>query len=248
MFSFFKKNTEASVPTAFAQSLLVDMHSHILPGIDDGAADVEASVSLITTLVSKGYNKLICTPHIFKELYPNTPETIRNAYNTLLPVVRSTFPNLELGYAAEYYMDDFFDKMLLNNEPLLTIKDNWVLVEHSFMQPPPNLKEKLFNLQMAGYTPILAHPERYEFYAKNLKAYDELYDVGCIFQLNVLSLSGYYGKVAQELAKHLIEKKYVRLLGTDIHHNRHQQAYEHFGNNKLLQQLLQQGKLLNATL
>jgi protein-tyrosine phosphatase len=246
MFGFFnkKKTTTENV----LQHIKCDMHSHILPGIDDGAPDVEASLKLINTLVEKGCQKIICTPHIYKDLYPNTNETIKKSYQTLLPFVQEKFPQIKLQYAAEYFMDDHFDHLLSNNEKLLTVHEKWVLVEHSFLQPPQDLKDKLFNLQMAGYTPILAHPERYEFYTKNVKAYDDLYDIGCIFQLNLLSLNGYYGKIAKELAKHLVEKKYVRLLGTDMHHERHQLAIEQFENNKIVQDLFQQDRLLNISL
>ena len=247
MFSFFnKKNGSNAMPTASLALLQCDMHSHILPGIDDGSPDVETSLTLIKSMVANGFTKLVCTPHIYKEIYPNTPLTIEAAYQLLLPHVQQHFPTVQLSYAAEYYMDDFFEQALANNEKLLTVHNNWVLVEHSFMQPPPELKTILFNMQMAGYTPILAHPERYEFFKKNLKAYDDLYDIGCIFQLNILSLIGYYGKVPQELAKYLIERKYVKLLGSDMHHFKHKDAMQHVDGNKLLAELQQQNQLLNS--
>lgn len=247
MFGIFKKSKEASSKNPF-ETITNDMHSHILPGIDDGAQTIEESLLLIETLVKQGMQNFICTPHIFKELYPNTPLTIKNAFDSLLPVVQEKFPNVQIKYAAEYYMDDFFDELLEKKEKLLTVFDDCVLVEHSFMQVPFDLKEKLFNLQMAGYTPILAHPERYEFYAANKKAYDSLYDLGCIFQINLLSLTGYYGKVPMELAKYLIEKKYVKLVGTDIHHQRHVIGFNQFGTNKNLLDLLQQDVLMNQAL
>ena len=248
MFGLFNKTKGTTNAAPLLAVLVADMHSHILPGIDDGAKTIEDSLSLIGTLVAQGYTKLIATPHIYQELYPNTPQTIQAAYELLLPHVQKQFPQVQLSYAAEYYMDDVFENMLSNNQKLLTVHDNWVLVEHSFMQAPPNLKQLLFNLQMNGYTPILAHPERYEFYTKNLKDYDSLYDAGCIFQVNVLSLTGYYGATALSLAKHLLQKNYIKLLGTDIHHQRHQAGFDALGNNKLLQQVIAQQNLLNHTL
>jgi protein-tyrosine phosphatase len=248
MFGIFKKKITEKESTAVFESVVTDMHSHILPGIDDGAQTTDDSINLISCLYNKGIRKFICTPHIYKELYPNTPETIQKAYETLLPVVQEKFPDIEIRYAAEYFMDDHFDMLLEQKHKLLTVADDYVLVEHSFMQVPFDLKEKLFNLQMAGYTPILAHPERYEFYMHNKKAYDTLYDIGCIFQINLLSLMGYYGKPPMELAKYLIEKKYVRLVGSDIHHPRHIEAYKQFGNSKFFQELVDQGKLLNTTI
>jgi protein-tyrosine phosphatase len=247
VFSIFSKKNKPTTSANPIMDLACDMHSHLLPGIDDGSPDIETSLSLIGGLVDKGYKKFICTPHIYRDLYPNTPETIAYSYEALLPHVKEKFPEISISYAAEYYMDDYFDKLLQDNKKLLTVHEQWVLVEHSFLQPPQDLKEKLFNLQLAGYTPILAHPERYEFYMKDKKAYDSLFDIGCIFQLNILSLTGYYGKVPQELAKYLIEKKYVKLLGTDMHHQRHLQAFDNVPTNKYVQELIGQGNLLNST-
>jgi tyrosine-protein phosphatase YwqE len=154
-----------------------------------------------------------------------------------------------LHTAAEYYLDDHFDQSLNDNTPLLTIKDNWLLVEFSFVAVPVNLKQTLFNLQISGYQPILAHPERYLYFADDKKKYDELRDAGYFFQLNLLSLTGYYGKGPQELAEYLIKKKYIDLLGTDLHHDRHLRAYQSAGQlNDQVKFLMDTGNILNPTL
>jgi protein-tyrosine phosphatase len=250
MFSFFKKKEpkvrEANT-TPFAE-LKTDMHSHILPGIDDGAQNVDESLALIEVLYAKGFRNFICTPHVYQEMYPNTNSTIEEAFNLLLPHVREKYNDVKIKYAAEYFMDEVFDAKLEKGEKLLAIADDYVLVEHSFMQAPYDLKEKIFNLQMAGYTPILAHPERYEFYMQNKKGYDALYDVGCVFQLNLLSLMGYYGKGPYELSKYLVERGYVKMLGSDIHKQSHIDAYSVYDSRGLVEELLGQGKLLNNTL
>jgi protein-tyrosine phosphatase len=247
MFGLFKKKAPQASGPVF-EILATDMHSHLLPGIDDGSPDVATSMQLMKGLVKLGYQKFICTPHIYKELYPNTKATIKAAYEQLLPVVQAELPGVELRYAAEYYLDDHFDALLAGPDKLLTIKDNWVLVEYSFLSPPLDLKEKIFNLQMEGYQPVLAHPERYGYYAGNKKAYDELYDAGCIFQLNLLSLAGYYGKSPAELAHYLIQRGYVKLLGTDLHHDRHLDGLHHPALAKIVMQLHNSGSLLNTSL
>lgn len=247
MFGLFKKKEKASSEPVFAP-LLTDMHSHLLPGIDDGSPDVETSLRLVEGLVGLGYKKLICTPHIYKELYPNTKATIAAAYEKLVPALQEKFPGVELGYAAEYFLDDHFDELLKSGERLLTIGDNYLLVEYSFSAPPMDLKEKLYNIQLEGYKPILAHPERYGFYASAKHEYDALFDAGCVFQLNILSLTGYYGKPPAQLAQHLLEKNYISLLGTDIHHDRHLAALQSPGVQKLLSQLISRTTLLNASL
>jgi tyrosine-protein phosphatase YwqE len=244
MFSIFKKKV---YPKTDLSALGCDMHSHLLPGIDDGSPDNDTSNKLIQGLTDLGYKKLITTPHIMWDLYKNDAQTIASAYRSLqLGPEKSAMP---LHTAAEYYLDDHFDKFLLDNTPLLTIKDKLVLVEVSFVTVPVNFKQMLFNLQINGYQPILAHPERYLYFGDDKKKYDELREAGCLFQLNLLSLNGYYGKGPLELAEYLIKKKYVDLLGTDLHHDRHLHALQSSGQlNDQVKFLLDTCNILNPTL
>jgi len=244
MFSIFKKKV---YPKTNLSAIGCDMHSHLLPGIDDGSPDTDTSIRLIEGLTDLGYSKLITTPHIMWDIYKNDATTIASAYDQLHQ--QSPQSTAFLHTAAEYYLDDHFDQNLVNNKPLLTLKDKWVLVEFSFVTLPVNLKQTLFNLQISGYQPILAHPERYLYFLEDKKKYDELYEAGCFFQLNLLSLIGYYGKGPQELADYLIKKKYVRLLGTDLHHDRHLHALQTSAQlNDLVKFLLDTGKIMNSTL
>lgn len=242
MFSIFKKK---AYPKTDLSALGCDMHSHLLPGIDDGSPDTETSFRLIKGLKDLGYSKLITTPHIMSDLYRNDAETIASAYETLQG---NSLTSL-LHTAAEYYLDDYFDDYLSSNTPLLTIKNNWVLVEFSFVSAPVNLKQTLFNLQINGYQPILAHPERYLYFAEEKKDYDELHEAGCFFQMNLLSLTGYYGKGPQDLAEYLIKKKYIDLLGSDLHHDRHLHMLRSSGPlNDQVKFLMDTGRILNPTL
>jgi tyrosine-protein phosphatase YwqE len=244
MFSIFRKKV---YPKTDLSALGCDMHSHLLPGIDDGSPDIETSNELIEGLVDLGYKKLITTPHIMWDLYKNDASTISSAYEQL-KLAPGKLP-LPLHTAAEYYLDDHFDRFLQDNIPLLTLKGNWVLVEFSFVTVPVNLKQILFSLQINGYQPVLAHPERYLYFGDDKKKYEELHDAGCYFQVNLLSLIGYYGRGPQELAEHLIRKKYVDLLGTDLHHSRHLHALQSAGQlNDHINFLLDTGNILNPTL
>ncbi|HRN55084.1 MAG TPA: histidinol phosphatase [Agriterribacter sp.] len=221
MFSLFKKR-----PPAFDGNLSVlkcDMHSHLIPGIDDGSPDMETSVQLIEGLRDAGYEKLITTPHLMFDLYPNNRQIITRGYEKLKDELEKRKINMELKAAAEYFLDDHFDSLLQKDEPLLTIKENLVLVEFSFASAPLDYKEKLFNLQMKGYKPILAHPERYTYFHQKPGIYGELRDSGCLFQVNILSLSGYYGRSVAQMAARLFKLGYIELLGTDLHHHRHLQ-------------------------
>jgi tyrosine-protein phosphatase YwqE len=247
MFSIFKRKKRARLDLS---GLVADMHSHLLPGIDDGSPDSETSLELIKGLQELGYRKFITTPHILWDMYKNDATTIGAAYQELQQAAQQQNNSaVPVKAAAEYFLDEHFDELLENNVPLLTLHENWVLVEFSFVTTPLNFKDKLFNMQMKGYQPVLAHPERYLYFMSDKKWYDELKNAGCYFQLNILSLAGYYGKASLQLAHYLINKKYVNLLGTDCHHFRHLNTLRNAHNiMEPVESLLDSGMLLNPSL
>lgn len=196
------------------------MHAHFLPGIDDGAPDLATSLALIDNMLGMGYRTLWATPHVMADLYPNTAAIIQEKLTLLRQAAKAAGLDIELNAAAEYLMDEAFGEKIANKE-LLTLPGNRVLVEMSFVAPPPQLDAYIFQLQAAGYQVVLAHPERYLFYHQNLKQYQAFVEKGCELQLNLLSLSGYYGKPIKEMAKALLKKGWVSFLGTDLHHRRH---------------------------
>lgn len=224
------------------------MHSHLLPGIDDGSPDIMNSIGLIKGMMELGYTKLITTPHIMWDMYKNTPEIILKKLELLRAAVKAEGLAVEINAAAEYFLDDHVAGLLRNKEPLLTISGKMVLTEFSLAQPSMSLKDILFEMQMQGYQPIIAHPERYIYLERNKEFYEELKDIGCLFQLNLLSLTNHYGKSVHELALYLIKKGYYDLVGTDLHHSRHLEALSNFPGSSLLQKLLEPGKILNPEL
>jgi len=246
MFSFFKKSPPSTVSYS---DLAVDMHSHLMPGIDDGSTDVDNSLELIKGLEDLGFKRFIATPHIFKDLYPNTDETIDGAHALLTAHLKQVHPSTVISAAAEYYMDDHFSGLLESGAKLRTISGNMVLVEFSFVAMPGDYKQQLFQLQLNGYQPILAHPERYSYLGSQKKVYDELKNAGCLFQMNLLSLAGYYGKQNQEMAQYLLKQDYIDLVGTDLHHLRHLDALRNSpAVSKVVQELVQKDRLMNTKL
>jgi tyrosine-protein phosphatase YwqE len=224
------------------------MHSHLLPGIDDGSPDLQTSLQLIRGMTALGYSKLITTPHIMWDMYKNTREIILNKLDKLREAVNAEGIAVEINAGAEYFLDDYVAGLLKNNEPLLTISGRMVLVEFSLAHPSMSLKEILFEMQMQDYQPVIAHPERYMYLQQNKEFYEELKDIGCLFQLNMLSLSNHYGKSVHELAQYLIKKGYYDLVGTDLHHTRHLEALSNPALGPGLQKLLESGKILNPQL
>ena len=238
MFTLFKKSKPVSelFPVNF-----VDIHSHLLPGIDDGAKNLEDSISLITKLDACGIQKFITTPHVLGGVWPNSSDTILDK----LELVQEELERLDMSYisidaAAEYMLDEQFCE-LLKKRDLLTLKEDNLLVEMSYLNAPFNLFEMLFDIQLAGYNPILAHPERYNFYHRDFDVYHKLKEAGCRFQINLLSLTGYYGKSVQKTAEKLVKLDMIDFAGSDTHHHRHLNALEKLGttkNSKLLEPIL----------
>jgi protein-tyrosine phosphatase len=246
MFGLFKKKNHES---ADLSGLVADMHNHLIPGIDDGATDLESSISMIRAMHQLGYRKFIATPHVQWEMFKNTHEIIENGARLVQQRLADTEMKVDFRGAAEYFLDEHVDDLLEKNIPLLTIHKNMVLVEFSFIRQPMDLKEKLFQLQIKGYQPIIAHPERYLYFGAHKNLYDELYDMDCVFQLNLLSLVGYYGKKQEELANYLIKKKYVSLLGSDLHNIRHINILRASTTiSQTVNKLLDSGALLNPSL
>lgn len=203
------------------QFLMVDMHSHLIPGIDDGVETVADALEVIQQLMNLGYKKAITTPHIMGDFFKNTPENIHEGLEKVRQALIENNIDFQLEAAAEYYLDEWFLQKLDAEQPLLTFGDNYLLVETSYMNKPNNLNEYLFRINAKGYKLILAHPERYLYMYDNYSGYKELYDRGVYFQVNLNSLTGYYSKGAKQIAEKLIADNMVDFLGTDCHGKRH---------------------------
>lgn len=222
----------------------VDMHSHFIPGIDDGAQTIEDSIALITKMKELGYKKLVTTPHIKVDHYPNTPSTILSGLAEVKEALAERGIDMLVHAAAEYYIDDYF-MQLLDNEQLLTIWKNEVLVELSFMFEPVQVNEIIFKLTSKGYQPILAHPERYVYYHHDLDKYEELKNRGCYLQMNLNSLTGYYSKPVKHVAEKLFNMGLYDYVGSDMHHEKHANVLESITRNEDILPLLQSKPLRN---
>jgi protein-tyrosine phosphatase len=216
-FDIFKKKVKTNIDFS---SIGVDMHSHLIPGIDDGAKTIEDSLNLIRGLQDLGYKKIITTPHIYKEHYPNTKEGILEGLKTLKEAMYQSGITMPIEASAEYFMDEHFEELLEKNE-ILPINGKYVLVEMSFYGMPPKLFQFIFKIQRLGYIPILAHPERYIYMKENIEIYHEFKSKGVLFQVNAMSPMGYYGKPIKIFAEKLLKENLIDIIGTDMHHIGH---------------------------
>ena len=201
-----------------------DIHSHLLPGIDDGSKDYATTVALIIALKDIGFTQFTATPHIIKNIWDNTKEGIEKLSAETAAKLATDGHTTSFQAAAEYMMDDSFSK-LVESGPLLTVKENYVLVEMSYINPPMQLYDILFEIRVAGYQPILAHPERYLFFHSSFDEYKKLKKAGCLLQLNLLSSVGYYGKGVAKAAQQLLEKGMIDFTGSDVHHENHVKSF-----------------------
>lgn len=228
--------------------LQVDMHSHLIPGIDDGSKSIEESVELIQRLADFGLRKIITTPHIMSEYYRNTPEIIRLGLEDLQKAVKASGIQIEIEAAAEYYMDEIFLEKVKSNEPLLTFGANFILVETGFINKPQMLLDIIFHLEMSGYKPILAHPERYQYLLADKTLQDELIERNLLFQVNLLSLTGFYSKQVKDFGEMLIERNAVALFGTDCHNARYLDMLETLPKQQKIYEKIKNLELINHQL
>lgn len=210
MFSFFKQNKikESSL-------IACDVHSHLIPALDDGVKTIDEAIETILLLRDRGFKRIITTPHIYWDIYKNDFNTISEGANRLNSSLQQNGIDIKIDFAAEYYFDHWFFNEVKTNQPLLTFGNKHLLFETNYLTEPYQLKTLVFDLVTAGYKPVLAHPERYQY--MTLEKADDLKTRGVLLQLNLLSIAGFYGKGAQNMAQQLINYKMIDLVGSDCH-------------------------------
>jgi Capsular polysaccharide biosynthesis protein len=221
------------------------MHSHLLPGLDDGLTEKKETLYFAHQMQILGFEKLICTPHIMNGLYNNNPSKIKSV---LSDIETAMCKSLRIEAGAEYMIDIEFERLLDAKSEILSWGKNYVLVEMSYMAMPPNFDKVIFKLLVNGYQPVLAHPERYCNFLRHIVEYESIKNKGCLLQLNLLSLSGYYGKHIKKISEELMKKKMIDFAGSDVHHHAHLTALQNMLYNKNLMQGLKDYPFLNGTL
>ncbi len=227
--------------------LETDLHSHLIPAIDDGAKTYEDSLQIIQALSDLGYKRIITTPHIMSDYYKNTPEIIKNGLYMLREEIAKKGIPIEIDAAAEYYIDDLFLEKLKRNE-LLTFSGNHILVELPFFNEPQNFLSVIFELIVAGYKPVLAHVERYTYWHHDFENYEKLKDREVLLQMNITSLYEADGMRVKKMAEKLIEKDMIDFIGSDAHNMQHIEKIKAVLFNKSLNKLVNSDRLLNKKL
>ena len=245
--NLFKRKSKLLPEPVNLGLLHTDLHSHLIPGIDDGSKTMEDSITLIRAMWDMGYRKMITTPHIMADYYRNTPEIILSGLEKLRAELKKQNIGMEIEAAAEYMIDDaFMEKVEAGN--LLTFGDDFVLVELSYIEEHPNLKSIFFELQTRGYQIVLAHPERYRYWHHTFEKYQSLHDQGIFLQLNINSLTGWYSPESKKIAEKLIQNNLIRFLGSDLHNQNYLQELQRSRYEPIMKKLLTNPKIWNNKL
>lgn len=241
MFSFF--HAKGRTKPDFS-CVAVDMHSHLIPGVDDGAQSAAESFQMIIGLQELGFSHLFTTPHSMKDMYPNSLATLENGFTKIKKDIPA---GISMDYSSEYYLDELFTENLASGA-VRPLPGNRLLVEFSIISKAANTAPVLFDLRLKGYQPVLAHPERYLFLHKHPKSYTRLKDMGLEFQVNALSLVGFYGTTVRNMAENLIAEGYIDFIGTDIHKPKQLLLLRKVPATRSFQDLLKNHKLLNQSM
>ncbi len=255
MGNFFKKiinkitdnSADEMFPSQHEMQLEVDLHSHLIPGIDDGAAKIDDSIAMIWRLKLLGYKKLIITPHVMSHRYPNTARDIKIGLYKLQEELKRRLFDIKIEVAAEYYFDDHL-MGLLDSRDILTFGNKNILFEMSYAIRPANLERGIQKMKASGYQPVLAHPERYLFMQGDLAGYEKIKNMGVLLQMNINSLGGFYGKGAKQTANELVAEGMVDFIGSDAHKVRHLERMTEVFKTKDYQKIFAYNTILNNTL
>ncbi|HIQ46163.1 MAG TPA: capsular biosynthesis protein [Sulfurovum sp.] len=243
IFPFFKKKKEKIEVPRFR----VDLHSHFIPGIDDGSKSMEESLLLLKGMASLGYTKVITTPHIMADAYRNTPRSILEGLEGLREASREAGIDLTIEAAAEYYLDDGFEALLEKGD-VLTLKGDYLLFETSYFAKPMQIEEMIFAIGSSGYKPMMAHPERYRYVKDPLEEYSRFKELGVFFQVNLNSFSGHYGKDAKAKADFLSQEGMIDFLGSDVHHKKQVDTLSDVFASDAYAAIFEKNRILNDTL
>ena len=227
-----------------------DVHCHILPGVDHGSKNVEQSLAMLQAQLNMGINRVICTSHVTAGTFENTPQSLGDAYQLLKQAVADAGLPVELHYSAEYRLDEYFQQERAA-EHLIPMPGNYLLLENSFQQELLGLDELFFELRIKRYHIMMAHPERYSYYTRRRQRYEELHRRGVKFQVNILSLAGYFGEGARSNALWLLKNDLVDMLGSDMHDLDHARVIQDYINSKEWRKKIApalENRLLNDTL
>ena len=243
----FSKN-EITIEPIDLSFLKNDIHSHLIPGIDDGSPDMETTIMLLKKFIDLGYKKVITTPHIMSDYYKNTPHIILSGLDKVKEEIKKQNLAIEIEAAAEYNLEPEFEDLLEKNNLLTFGPNNYLLFELSFFDEPPRLNDVIWNMRENGLSPVLAHVERYAYWHNDYDKIEEMINRGVKLQVNIGSIIGAYGPEVKNFAERLIKDRVIDFIGSDCHHEQHLEMINHASRLPIFHSLVQQEQILNKSL
>jgi tyrosine-protein phosphatase YwqE len=225
-----------------------DIHSHLIPGIDDGSPEMETTIVLLKKFIDLGYKKVITTPHVMSDYYKNNPEIILSGLNNVRKEIKKQNLNIEIEAAAEYNLEPEFEKLLDDGKLLSFGAEKYLLFELSFFDEPLRLNETIWKMIEKGFRPVLAHVERYGYWHNNYDKIEEMINRGVKLQLNIGSVTGAYGPEVKKFAERLIKDEIIEFVGSDCHHLHHLEMINHAIRLPIFHSLVKQSQILNKSL
>lgn len=225
-----------------------DIHSHLIPGIDDGSPEMETTIVLLKKFIDLGYKKVITTPHVMSDYYKNNPEIILSGLNNVRKEIKKQNLNIEIEAAAEYNLEPEFEKLLDDGKLLSFGAEKYLLFELSFFDEPLRLNETIWKMIEKGFRPVLAHVERYGYWHNNYDKIEEMINRGVKLQLNIGSVTGAYGPEVKKFAERLIKDEIIDFVGSDCHHLHHLEMINHAIRLPIFHSLVKQSQILNKSL
>lgn len=225
-----------------------DIHSHLIPGIDDGSPEMETTIVLLKKFIDLGYKKVITTPHVMSDYYKNNPEIILSGLNNVRKEIKKQNLNIEIEAAAEYNLEPEFEKLLDDGKLLSFGAEKYLLFELSFFDEPLRLNETIWKMIEKGFRPVLAHVERYGYWHNNYDKVEEMINRGVKLQLNIGSVTGAYGPEVKKFAERLIKDEIIEFVGSDCHHLHHLEMINHAIRLPIFHSLVKQSQILNKSL
>lgn len=225
-----------------------DIHSHLIPGIDDGSPEMETTIVLLKKFIDLGYKKVITTPHVMSDYYKNNPEIILSGLNNVRKEIKKQNLDIEIEAAAEYNLEPEFEKLLDDGKLLSFGAEKYLLFELSFFDEPLRLNETIWKMIEKGFRPVLAHVERYGYWHNNYDKVEEMINRGVKLQLNIGSITGAYGPEVKKFAERLIKDEIIEFVGSDCHHLHHLEMINHAIRLPIFHSLVKQSQILNKSL
>ena len=248
LFSRIFPKKELTIEPIDLSFLRNDIHSHLIPGIDDGSPDMETTIMLLKKFIALGYKKVITTPHVMSDYYKNTPEIILSSLDKVKTEIKKNNLSIEIEAAAEYNLEPEFEDLLEKNNLLTFGPDKYLLFELSFFDEPPRVNDIIWKMREKGVSPVLAHVERYAYWHKDYDKIEEMINRGVKLQLNIGSVTGAYGPEVKKVADRLIKDKVIDFVGSDCHHEQHLEMIKHASRLPIFHSLVQQEQILNKLL